>query len=284
MSVIVGYAGSGGSRDALALGRRLAGAIGARLVVAYVYFHDGLYDVYTYGDFERAGRVEAGRVLDEAADAPGADMVAVGASSPARGLLELAEERGARALVVGTGDVAGQLLNGGPCTVAVMPEGPAAGDEAPLRAVAVAFDGSRQSRHALDAAVCVAAGADARVNLVGVAPNPPPLPDGPPALAARLRGELEDRVAAALQGIPETVRGTATVVAGDPVDGIVAASDGADLLVCGSRRYGQGRQVFLGSTSAKLVRRARCPLLVVPRGRHMVVDPVEGLSALSARS
>jgi nucleotide-binding universal stress UspA family protein len=175
-------------------------------------------------------------VLDHAADVPGADMVAVGASSPARGLLELAEERSARAVVVGRGGVACQLLNGAPCTVAVTPEGAAADDDAPMRTVAVAFDGSRQSRHALEAAVCLIARADARVDVVGVAPDPPPLPEGPPALAARLRGELEDRVAAALQGIPETVRGSATVVSGDPVDGIVAASDGADLLVCGSRR------------------------------------------------
>jgi nucleotide-binding universal stress UspA family protein len=39
-----------------------------------------------------------------------------------------------------------------------------------------------------------------------------------------------------------------------------------DLLFCGSRGCGPVRRVLLGGVSARLVRRARSPLVVVPRG------------------
>jgi nucleotide-binding universal stress UspA family protein len=41
--------------------------------------------------------------------------------------------------------------------------------------------------------------------------------------------------------------------------------DVLDLLVVGSRSYGPLRRLVLGSTSNYLQRRARCPLLVLPR-------------------
>jgi nucleotide-binding universal stress UspA family protein len=38
-----------------------------------------------------------------------------------------------------------------------------------------------------------------------------------------------------------------------------------DLLVVGSRGYGPVRQVLIGGVSAELMRRAACPVLIVPR-------------------
>jgi nucleotide-binding universal stress UspA family protein len=55
------------------------------------------------------------------------------------------------------------------------------------------------------------------------------------------------------------------------VNGDVAARLGAqevDFLFCGSRGYGLAGQVLLGGTFAKLVRHARSPVVVVPRGAH----------------
>jgi nucleotide-binding universal stress UspA family protein len=37
------------------------------------------------------------------------------------------------------------------------------------------------------------------------------------------------------------------------------------MLVCGSRGYGPIRRVLLGGVSARLVRRSRLPVMVVPR-------------------
>ena len=39
-----------------------------------------------------------------------------------------------------------------------------------------------------------------------------------------------------------------------------------DVLFCGSRGYGPARRVFLGGVSTKLMRRAKLPIAVVPRG------------------
>jgi nucleotide-binding universal stress UspA family protein len=38
-----------------------------------------------------------------------------------------------------------------------------------------------------------------------------------------------------------------------------------DVLFCGSRGYGPTRRVLLGGVSTRLVRRARRPVVVVPR-------------------
>jgi len=50
----------------------------------------------------------------------------------------------------------------------------------------------------------------------------------------------------------------------------------ADLLVCGSRGYGPVRRVLLGGVSARLLRRAAIPLLVVPRGAEITVNAALG--------
>jgi nucleotide-binding universal stress UspA family protein len=50
------------------------------------------------------------------------------------------------------------------------------------------------------------------------------------------------------------------------VDELAALDDREiDLLVCGSRGYGPVRRVLLGGVSSRLIRRAACPVVVVPR-------------------
>ena len=51
---------------------------------------------------------------------------------------------------------------------------------------------------------------------------------------------------------------------GDPVDTLADLAD-VDVLFCGSRGYGPARRVVLGGVSTRLSRRARRPLIVVPR-------------------
>ena len=53
---------------------------------------------------------------------------------------------------------------------------------------------------------------------------------------------------------------------GEPVDGLVALSERADLVVCGSRGYGPIRSVLLGGVGHGLLRDAQCPVIVIPRG------------------
>lgn len=63
-------------------------------------------------------------------------------------------------------------------------------------------------------------------------------------------------------GVPvrlETIRG-------DPSGVLIERSGNLDILMLGSRAYGPLRHVLLGSVSARVMREAHCPVLVVPRG------------------
>jgi nucleotide-binding universal stress UspA family protein len=55
----------------------------------------------------------------------------------------------------------------------------------------------------------------------------------------------------------------ATVIEGHPAPLLVKASDGADLLVVGSRGHGEFAGMLLGSVSEHCVSNAHCPVLVV---------------------
>ena len=61
---------------------------------------------------------------------------------------------------------------------------------------------------------------------------------------------------------------------GHPANDLVSQSEDADLLVLGSRGYGPRRAVLLGGVSGRVVRRAACPVVVVPRDAE---TPLEDL-------
>ena len=73
---------------------------------------------------------------------------------------------------------------------------------------------------------------------------------------------LEDVKAA----VPAGVEAEASVVSGEPAEVLVDAAGDDAILVLGSRAYGPLRRVLLGSVSRAVVRTARCPVLVHPRG------------------
>jgi nucleotide-binding universal stress UspA family protein len=75
--------------------------------------------------------------------------------------------------------------------------------------------------------------------------------------AERLAADQVDRVAG------EGARVAVTVTQGEPADVLVAASDGADLLVVGNRGRGNFLQLLFGSISAIVANRAHCPVVVV---------------------
>ena len=71
----------------------------------------------------------------------------------------------------------------------------------------------------------------------------------------------------ALASLPEGVTATAELLEGDVVEELASLDEREiDLLVCGSRGYGPVRRVLLGGVARRLIRRAACPLVVVPRG------------------
>lgn len=56
----------------------------------------------------------------------------------------------------------------------------------------------------------------------------------------------------------------------------------ADLLICGSRGYGPLRPVMLGSVTRRVVAKAHCPVVVVPRGSKAALQGLVGESSGAA--
>jgi nucleotide-binding universal stress UspA family protein len=281
--ILVGYDNSDQSKDALALGKQLADATGAELVVAGVFQFDpisgGFDPPFREADVEFAGQIE------EAAKAVGAEAEAFPSSSPAHGLHGLAEEIGADLILVGSahhgrlgqvlaGNVGVALLHGSPCAVGVAPRGyrKHAGED--IGAIAIGFDGSAESGLALMAASELATATGAKLKLVSVA-APPVIGTGKAgmegwhALKEAIEDQTRDQLAEARNTVPDGIEVEATLISGDPVEALVnVAGTPGTLLVVGSRAYGPLRRVLLGSVSWNLVRSAPCPLIVTPRGMH----------------
>ena len=60
----------------------------------------------------------------------------------------------------------------------------------------------------------------------------------------------------------------ARVVEGNPAQVLIDASDGADLLVVGSRGHGGFTEALLGSVSQHCVHHAHCPVVVIRGQEH----------------
>ena len=143
--------------------------------------------------------------------------------------------------------------------------------------IVVGVDGSEPSHEALRFAVVEARLREARVAAVHVWAFIPPTPIGDPGMMpmpagdypgqlgaerAAAEAELEDALAAAFpDGVPGEVE--TRLAEGDPAEALVAAADGADLLVVGSRGRTGIASALLGSVSRHVVSHAPCPVVVV---------------------
>ena len=192
------------------------------------------------------------------------------ASSPARGLTELAEQEGADLVVIGSSrhaepgrvrleHTAGRLLEGAPCAVAVAPGGLRKTEA--FHHVGVAYDGSPEAQAAVLAGYDIAVRSRAAVTLLYA------LPENASETAGRAAAlEAQERLDAAAAAAPAGVNPSTVVLFGPPGQAIRDACDGVvDLLVTGSRGDGPMQRALLGSVSEVLTDGARYPVLVLPR-------------------
>jgi nucleotide-binding universal stress UspA family protein len=140
--------------------------------------------------------------------------------------------------------------------------------------VVVGVDGSPGAREALGWAWAAAARRGAPLEVVSAFPvddywidalllDPSRLDTLRSDTAARARALVEEvRPAPGAAGTPE-VAVEVTVVAGAPAEHLVQLSQGADLLVVGSRGRGGIRSTLLGSVALHCVTSAGCPVVVV---------------------
>lgn len=252
--VLVGYLDTEQGNDALELGRILAQASQAELLL-----------------FTASGKDDES--LAALARSEGADLVVLGST-----------HRGTIGRIV-PGTTVGHLLGEAPCAVAVAPPGfgrppdgdlgwrPLSGDteDAGMRVLGVGFDGSPAGHRALDTAaeLAVANGAALRVYAVARKYAHPPAADasghvpGIPTEAEALREQLHEAVAY----LPGETRALPVFLRGIPATELVTAAElGVDMLVLGSRSGGPVRKALHGSVSGAVLREATCPVLISPIG------------------
>jgi nucleotide-binding universal stress UspA family protein len=281
-NVIVGIDGEPGGRDALALARLLVAA-GGRLTLANVF--PGEAFVWRVGNptYERGAEEDARALLERTRQETGVDADLLCHQDPVvgRGLHVLAEEARADLLVIGSarrgllrrvmiGDDTRAALNGAPSAVAIAPAGYAA-EPQPMREIGVGYNGSPESEHALRVARRLATAHGARLSGFEAVSVPTHLADG---RSATNTAAITDLVKQARERI--AALGIEPHAAyGHPAEELALYSASLDLLVVGSRDYGPLGRLVHGSTSKRLARMARCPLLVLTRAARRVeaVEP-----------
>ena len=274
---MVGFDGSDGGRDALGLTRTLASISGATVVVAAVLPY-GPFPV-GFEELEDDAAAKAEPLFEEARESLAGIAVesrGFGGGSPAWVMTYLAEEEDIDTIVVGSphrgavgraliGSTAESLLHGAPCAVVATPRGYAAEAPASIQLVAVAYDGTAESKLALHRAEALARETGAAIRVLTVVSPPVALPGVvgyTPALPPEPEKILEEATSALDPKLTVDGRCLTGPVATTLAE---ACEDGVDLLLAGSRRYGPVMRVLLGSVSTQLIHKAPCPVMVVPR-------------------
>jgi nucleotide-binding universal stress UspA family protein len=218
-----------------------------------------------------------------------AEFVVARARSTSAGLLEVAQEHGARLLVLGSstagvlgrvafGSVADRLLHSSPLPVVLGPRGFRCRPDRRVRRVTAAFGATEGSDELVIAVAGVAARAGAALRVASFAVRPrTPLTAGIGSRAedavahewAADAAQAQRAVAEKVERLPrlpsaiETAVGHGTDWAGAIEE--IGWEDG-DLLAVGSSTEGPLENVFLGSRSSRIVRHSPVPVVVVPRG------------------
>jgi nucleotide-binding universal stress UspA family protein len=211
--------------------------------------------------------MQARRLADETASQVLTGRRSVGRvvrGDPTEQIIASASEWGADVIVLGArglgvikgfflASVSLSVVRTAPCPVLVCK-----GTPRDVRVVTVALDGSEHARQALDWVARLPLAEAARIRLVGVVEHDL-------STAHERHEQLEAEVSRAARTLEARGVSVDTVVtAGSPAPRIVQEAElhGTDLLVVGARGAGVAR-LLLGSVSESVLRRARCPVLVV---------------------
>lgn len=282
--IVVGVEHSDRSLDGLALARTLGRTLDAPLLLVSVYPVDPEPAEGAMGPYAQALESEATGALDWAATPlAGVDfeLRTVACTSVARGLQDTAEAEDALAIVVGPshqgrlgrivpGSVGERLLHGAPCPVAVAPRDYWANPRPRIKRIGVGYISVPDARAALDTAFAVAGQTGAALRILSVLEPPTvtasiPLGWGYGDLDETRRRDVTRDISRAVEAAGP-IEVSAQIVDGYADDELARLSGEVDLLICGSRGYGPVNSVLLGSISTGVLRKARCPVLIVPRG------------------
>jgi nucleotide-binding universal stress UspA family protein len=295
--LLVPLDGSSMAESALPAAAQLASRTGAQLTLVHVVEKNAPSEVHS--DRHLVGASEAGAYLAEVARRPllaGLRVVThvheVEVSDVARSISEHAAELAPDLVVMSThgkgsarrmffGAIAQQVIGHGDTPVLLLrpaEDGPGGGQELRLRTILVPIDGDPAHERALPVAEELARSFTCRLDLLMVVPTVAAL-GGLQAAASMLlpnamRAKLEMDSAGAYEHVEEQaraisargVRATSATSRGDPARAIVSAARrlSSDLVVMGTHGRAGTDAFWEGSVAARVVSRARVPLLLVP--------------------
>lgn len=263
--VLIGFDGGDGGRDALALGRELSELRGASSLLAV----------------PGPGQVAGAR---SALGDPEAPVEEIGVTSPGRVLSHIAERDHVGTIVVGStrrgtigramlGSVGEQVLHHAPCEMVVAPRGHATTTPHRFGKIAVAVDGTEESKVALTRAEDLARQAGASLEVL-VADDPvvagiqAEFPDDAPSSLANVLeaaiGSVDPALSATGRKIETGWRQVARTIAAALAE---SCDSEVDLLVTGRRR--PLTHLLGDSVTHHLINAAPCPVLVVPHARKV---------------
>jgi nucleotide-binding universal stress UspA family protein len=284
--LVVAFDGTDVGEDALAFGSWLAEATGDVPLVVDVYPEDPVPVLPGIGSqWLGEMRSNAELVLDKARRLLGgrleAEFRAVAASSAARGLDRVATEVSADMIVLGSthrgvlrrtgiGKTADRLLQGSSTPVIVAPRGTRDRLLPEPETIGCAYVPTPEGELALRRAADLAERSGALLKIFSVVAHGVEIPDRDrdrdQALVDQARSGIEQAVERARSSLPAHVKAETVLLEGGVVDSLSSIDcTEVQLLVCGSRGYGPVGRVLLGGVSGRLVRRALCPVMVVPR-------------------
>jgi nucleotide-binding universal stress UspA family protein len=288
--VVIGYAGDQAGRDAVALGARLAGPLGSAVTIVFPY-HPLLARVSS-DVAERRVREEVATLTTGIERFEAATCHWTPSSWPIHGLHEMARCEDAELIVFGSAraglsdhlhvSLMERMVHGAPCAVAVAPAKYADGAPERLLRVGVGFSTSQEGASALRLAHELAVRAGAELEVIAGAGLEPALQSyafSSPALP-KVEMEIHEETEATLQRataeLGHEVRVERNTISGEPTSVLIERSSELDILILGSRAYGPVRHVLMGSVSARVMREAHCPVLVVPRGTRGTASVAAG--------
>lgn len=294
MTLVVGLPRDERRTAALHLAAVAARSVGDELVVCAVVptaWPPGLgrvdaeYQAYLDSSTQETLQAAAGELPP---DLPATFVLHHARSAPA-GLLEVAAERHARLICLGSssagplgrvafGSVAERLLHSSPIPVALAPRGFRSRAGARIHRVTAAFGATDGAQDFVVAAAGVAARVGASLRIASFAVRPrtiisagvgPRAEEGIVAEWARDITRAQHEAAASISALPAVPSEVDTVIGygrdWDEALEDVEWGDG-DVLVVGSSAVGPAARVFLGSRASKIIRRSPVPVVVVPRG------------------
>ena len=134
-----------------------------------------------------------------------------------------------------------------------------------MKTILAAIDFSPVTKRVVAEAVALARAAQARVILLNVT-SPESLVQDYAALEAVVGGSDPQDGKAEGAGNASHIHGDALQVVGEPIDAILeqAARCSADYVVMGSHGHTALFELIVGSTTAGVVRRSQCPVMIVP--------------------